>query len=153
MKQIAYIAVIVLALAGCSGYQLSGKTKSTLVDEIAPDTIQVTFCGNAYMTRKEVEKYVLQRASEAALAKGCSYFTIVNRQDHSEYCSLKPGAKGAPATSQGYYEHLEDTGFSRPNITITIRCFSNGNTWPQEGIDAGQFMRENFPGLRSDIMR
>ena len=152
MKRIAGIAVIIFALAGCSGYQLSGRAKSTLVDEISPDTITVTFCGNAYMTKKEVEKYVLQRASEAALAKGCSYFTIVNRQDHSEYCSLKPGVKGLPAAGQGNYENAEDTGFSRPNITITIRCFSNGKKWPQEGIDAEQFMRENFPGLRSDTL-
>lgn len=135
-------AVVLIILYGCSGYQLSSQSKNVIVDTISPNTFTVNFCGNAYMSQKEVEKYALQRASELTLSKGCSHFVILKKRDDSEVCMLssKERYSSTPPLS-------DIPTFVKPNITLTIQCFSKGAKIPQDAIDAEQFLHENFPGL------
>ena len=144
-------AVVVLSLAGCASFQLSSMKENTLVDKTVPTIIKVTFCGNAYMTQKEVEKYAMQRACEEALAKGYSYFAVLNKRDDSKVCTLVARNTGAQGSGQDPLfapEEMSSTGFIRPNITLTIQGFSEGQKLPDNVVDIQQFLDENFPGIR-----
>jgi len=151
MKVIFYLVLgLLFLLSGCSSFQLYSEKKQVVVDRISPDVVTVTFCGNAYMDQMEVEKYALQRASSEALAKGCSHFVILSKEDKSKFCSLvsgmnqnnsysasTPGGSGNPALSE----------FVEPNVTLTIRCIAKGEEVPDKAIDAEKFLNDNFPGL------
>ncbi len=150
MRKLCCLFLGLLFLSGCSGFQLSSEGKKVIVDKTSPNTITVTFCGNAYMDQKEVEKYALQRASREALSKGCSYFVIVNKEDKSKFCTLSSGmnkknAYNAPPIKDSGY--LISSEFVEPNVTLTIRCISKNEKIPADAIDAAKFLRENFPGL------
>jgi hypothetical protein len=139
-----------MTLSACAGYKLSGREKEAVVDQISPDIFTVNFCGNAYMTQSEAEKYALQRASEAVLSKGYAYFVVLDKRDDSELCELKP-APGAGATqplsqsSELFSDMPSD--FVRPNVTLKVKGFTRLGGMPEKSIDAEQFLRENFPGL------
>jgi len=151
MKRMLLILLGALLLSGCSTYRLSGERKEAIVDKISPNTITVTFCGNAYMDRKEVEKYALQRASQEALAKGWDYFVVVNRKDNSKICALGSGKDRSlandalPAENSNYLASLD---FVEPNITLTIQRIGKGEKIPEDAIDAQKYLKENFPGLQ-----
>ena len=141
-----------MILNGCAHYKFSGKTTSFAVDKISPNIITVTFCGNAYMSQKEVEKYALQRASVEALSKGCPYFVVVKKEDNSKICALSSGIhrddshESPPLKYSGY---LPSTEFVEPNVTLTIQCIFQGEEVPENAINAEQFLSENFPGMQN----
>ncbi|MDD5692301.1 MAG: hypothetical protein PHP10_03895 [Candidatus Omnitrophica bacterium] len=143
-------ALTLSVLAGCSSFQLAEQRKETIVDSISPNAVTVTFCGNAYMDQKEVEKYALQRASREALSKGCSHFIVVRKDDKSKICSLSSGmnkrhpSNAPPVKNSGYVTSSE---FVEPNVTLTIQCVPKGEKIPEGAIDAQEYLRENFPGL------
>lgn len=150
MKRIVFLVLALIILQGCSSLQLSGTRKKEIVDKISPNIIKVTFCGNAYMDQKEVERYAFQRASSEALAKGCSHFVVLNKEDQSKICALNSGMyKNSP----GNYPPSNDSGdlvsseFIEPNVTLTIQCIRKGEEIPENAIDAEKFLRENFPGM------
>ena len=150
MKVVWITAISLIILSGCSSYQLSSKSTGSVVGEISPSTFKVNFCGNAYMTQKDVEKYALQRASEVALSKGYFHFIVVKKDDSSRLCAVNPGMKGASPYNQGTGADSKNTvssAFVEPNISLTIQCYPGGEKLPEGAIDAGQFLRENFPGL------
>ncbi len=150
MKGIVVPILLLTTLCGCSSFQLSSTKKEVIVDKVSPNIVTVTFCGNAYMTQKEVEKYALQRASREALSKGCSHFMIVKKEDRSKVCSLstkgdKNYTHNTLATQDlGYLPYSE---FVEPNVTLTIQCINKLEKIPAEAIDAEKFLRDNFPGL------
>jgi len=141
--------IFILLMNGCSSYQLSSSKKEAIVDKISPNAVTVTFCGNAYMNQKEVEKYALQRASVEALSKGCSHFVIVNKEDKSKICSLSSGMgkKHIYSSSSKGSGSLSSSDFVEPNVTLTIRCVPRGEKIPENAINAEQFLNENFPGM------
>jgi len=139
-----------IVLSGCAGYQLSSQKKNVVVDKIAPDTFTVTFCGNAYMSQEEVEKYAQQRAAETALSKGFPYFVVLKKDDTSQICLFDSYKKKAqPYDAGGMPESPEvvPVKFVKPNVTLTIQCFSSAENLPEKAIDAQKFLDENFPGL------
>ncbi len=142
-------AFVLIALNGCSEYQLKSKRETAIVDKVSQDTFTVNFCGNAYMNQKEVEKYALQRAAEACLSEGFSHFAVLNKQDDSEICRIdskkRYGAKAAEEPERSLGSELEQ--FVRPNISLTVKCFTRLTDMPENAIDARKFLRENFPGL------
>ena len=150
MKRIVVLVLGLIMLQGCSEFQLSSEKKEVIVDKISPNTITLTFCGNAYMNQKEVEKYALQRASSEALSKGYAYFVIVNKEDKSKFCTLSSGMNkkspdnAPPIKNSGY---LTASEFVEPNVTLTIRCMKKGEKTPENAIDAEEFLNENFPGM------
>ncbi len=153
MKVIKFIvaaAVILIILNGCSGYQLSGRKETVSVMNISPKTFTVNFCGNAYMSKKEVEKYTFQRASEVALSKGYSHFVVLNKSDNSEMCMLNSGGQHDSVSGSGVRDSSAYAfqPFMKPNLTLTIQCFSKGEKMPEGAIDADEFLRQNFPGLK-----
>ncbi|MDD4938705.1 MAG: hypothetical protein PHE18_01435 [Candidatus Omnitrophica bacterium] len=145
-------AVLALAiLSGCSSYQLSSKNKSVIVDKISPNTFAVNFCGNAYMSQQEVEKYAMQRASEVTLSEGFAYFEVLNKRDDSEMCALAykkmPSASTPGETQMEASPTYETPQFMRPNVTLTIRCYSAFEQLPGKAVNAQDYLRENFPGM------
>ena len=153
MKRLGLLVLASIILYGCSGFQLASTRNEAIVDKISPNTVKVTFCGNAYMNQKEVEKYALQRASTEALSKGCAYFIILNKNDQSRICAINsrmnkkgPGPYEAqPIKSSGY---LSSSELVEPNITMTIQCIPKGEKAPENAIDAEKYLDENFPELR-----
>ncbi|MDD5408616.1 MAG: hypothetical protein PHC71_00775 [Candidatus Omnitrophica bacterium] len=141
---------LLFLLSGCSSFQLSSERKQEIVDKISPNVITVTFCGNAYMGQKEVEKYALQRASSETLSKGYSYFVVLNKDDKSRICSLVSGVNknnsysAPPVNDSG---DLAQTEFIEPNITLTIKCIAEGEKIPENAVDAQKYLNDNFPGL------
>lgn len=127
IKIMGAMAAVVMILNGCSGYMLSSRGKDVIVDQISPDVFTVNFCGNAYMTQEEAEKYALQRASKAVLSKRYPYFIILEKRDSSELCETKPGV-----------EQLV-----MPNVTLKVQGFSRLRDAPENVIDAKRFLREN----------
>lgn len=150
MKIVLVIAAALMALCGCSSYQLTSQNTRMTVDNISPKTFTVNFCGNAYMQQKEVEKYALQRASEVSLSKGYSHFVVLKKSDNSELCMLNSaGTSGAESSSRSTApSSYVFQPFLKPNITLTIQCFSKGEKLMDGAIDAEQFLKENFPGLK-----
>jgi len=129
---------------------LSSERKQAIVDKISPNNITVTFCGNAYMSQKEVEKYALQRASSETLSKGCSHFVILNKEDKSKICSLASGMNQNNSYSPPDVSGSGNSALSElvePNVTLTIRCIAKGEEIPDSAIDAEKFLNDNFPGL------
>lgn len=144
-------SLLLVILSGCASYQLSSEKKSTIVDKISPNVITVTFCGNAYMSQEEVERYTLQRASSEALAKGCSHFVILNKEDKSKICAVnsgmdKNGSYDSPAAQKP--DSLTPPVFVEPNATLTIQCIRRGEEIPEGAINAEEFLNKNFPGLK-----
>ncbi|MFA5157434.1 MAG: hypothetical protein WC532_08665 [Candidatus Omnitrophota bacterium] len=144
------VILLILIISGCSGYQLSGGRKTTSVERISSDTFAVSFCGNAFMSADEAEKYALQRAAEVTLSKGYSHFIVVKKHDNSEVCMLDlKESYSAPAHADSKTSVSADyQSFTRPNIALTIRCLSPAMEEAPEGsVDAAEFLRKNFPGL------
>lgn len=155
LKTIFAVCLAGVALFGCSSYQLASTNKSTIVDTTSADTITVTFCGNAYMSKEDVERYALQRAALEALSKGCAYFVIEKKDDNSEICALDSRmnnkitsrAMGQPDITKQPDLAILPSGFVEPNITLTIRCLRAGQEIPETAINAQEFLDKNFPGL------
>lgn len=150
MKTFATMIALSLALAGCANFPLSNMKGTTSVSEISPRTYSVSFCGNAYMSQDEVDKYAFQRASELTLARGYTYFVVLSKEDNSEFCAINTGGKygrrppSEPTDAQSY----AFPPFMKPNVKLTIRCYSQSAKLPQDAINADSFLRENFPGLK-----
>ncbi len=153
MKIAQLICMIVLSLmvlTGCSTYQLSGKSTGDTVVDVTSNTFTITFCGNAYMTQDQVGKYALQRAAEITLSKGYANFLVMGRKDDSETCGLGADMnreQSSRMTPPSNPAGSSMSGFVRPNIALTIRCFHKGEKMPDNAIDAKQYLDENFPGL------
>jgi len=150
MNVAAFAAVGLLVLSGCSSLQFAGQKKSAIVERVSPDTFTVNFCGNAYMSQKEAEKYALQRAADLALSKGFSHFVILSKNDDSRICPLDSRQRYGtmPSSEKDISSSQAAAPFVTPNLTLTIRCFSGGGKMPEDAIDAEQYLKDNFPGLR-----
>lgn len=153
IKSACVLAVMLILIQGCAGFQLSSQTKDVTVDKTSPNTFIVNFCGNAYMTQKEVENFALQRAAEVAITEGCSHFLVLEKRDDSEVCLLKPkiASKQPESITTSTEREAVYDGFLpyvKPNVSLKIRCLKARERIPEEAIDAEKFLRENFPGLR-----
>ncbi|MDD5583669.1 MAG: hypothetical protein PHV55_01250 [Candidatus Omnitrophica bacterium] len=151
--RIGALVILVVFLNGCTAYRLSGRTKNVSVDKTSPDLFTVNFCGNAHMTQAEVEKYALQRACQAALDNGYSYFFVIEKRDDSQICALTPAmtrmkedVSASPSSTQVFGSY-PPAKFVTPNVTLKIKCFSDKTQAPKDAIDARQFLQDNFPGL------
>jgi len=140
------VPVMLVLLCGCSEYRLSGTKEGTLVQEVSDSTFSVTFCGSAFMSQSEVDKYVMQRASELTLDKGFTHFIILGKEDASETCSLKDVSHNQPEGGQAQRTEKTEAFMYRPNMRLKIKCYRD--SVPKDAVDAQKFLDENFPGLR-----
>jgi len=106
------------------------------------------------MNYEDVEKYALQRASREALAKGCSHFLIVSKQDDSRICGIssdlnKKLSDESSTSVSGQTNYLDKDRLVEPNVKLVIRCVRKVEGLPAEAIDAQKYLRENFPGLEN----
>jgi hypothetical protein len=123
------VLIALLALGGCSSYQLAGEKQSVIVENILPNTFTVYFCGNAYMDQKEVEKYAFQKAAEVTLQKKFTHFIVVKKTDDSRVCSLNPpigNASDYDSTFISSRKEVSQAVFVEPNVKLVVRCFSKG---------------------------
>lgn len=144
-------AVISLLIAqGCSGFMMQSNRESIITESLSPSTATVTFCGNAYMSKQEVEKLAMQRACELTIKKGYTHFVIKERNDHSEFCSLtdKPKTESSgPLASKRSEEIFSPQDLVRPNVALRISCY-NTKEAPEGAINAQDYLDKNFPGLK-----
>ena len=151
IRPILFALPALIIFSGCSTYQLSSEKKETLVDKISPNAITVTFCGNAFMNKAEVEKYALQRAARESLSKGCPYFVVLKKEDNSKFCSIDYAKRGQYTPNVPPTENLAypaPAEFSEPNIKLTIQCIQKGEKIPEKAINAEEYLKNNFPGLQ-----
>ena len=148
--RILIIALTLVVLSGCSGYQLASRSQNISVESLSPKSFTVNFCGNAYMSQKEVDKYALQRASEVTLVKGYPYFAVMSKKDNSEVCVVNPeNTYSSAMSSTGRRPSSYDfPSFRKPNVTLAIQCFAKGEKMPDGAINAEEYLNENFPGLK-----
>lgn len=151
IKAITSLSAALIILNGCSGFQLASQKKSVIVEKVSADSFKVNFCGNAYMSRQEVDKYALQRASELTLSKGYSHFVVLSKEDNSEICMLDRNMRYSTTIAPQKSEKApaeESQTFIRPNVTLTIQLFHKGRKLPEGAIDAQDYLSRNFPGMR-----
>lgn len=86
MRRLLLAATACLALAACATptpYQpltKSGPATGGYSElRISPDRFRVTFSGNSLTSRETVERYLLYRAAEVALAEGYDWFALADR--------------------------------------------------------------------------
>ncbi len=143
-------AILFLVLQGCSGFMMQSNRESVITESISPSTATVTFCGNAYMDKQEVEKLAMQRACELTLKKGYTHFVIKEKNDHSQVCSLtdKPKTESSGLlTSKRSEGVFSPQDLVRPNISLRISYYTAKNA-PPEAIEAQAYLDKNFPGLK-----
>ncbi len=152
-QKLAFSIICLLLIYGCAGYPLSSSKQATFTESVSKSLFTVTFCGNAYMSKKEAEKYALQRASEITLEKGFTHYVVVERKDASQFCMLKDVPRRE--SSQMQTETIGNTEFpsntdkgimSRPNLTLKIQCYRINA--PEGAIDAQKYLDEQFSGLQ-----
>ena len=146
-KAIIILSGIIIFLHGCANYQFSSASKSTAIETISKDTFRVNFCAAISMSKEEIEKYAMQRASEITLSKGYSHFVVLNKRDDSQNCTLEVKKKYDQKAQQ---EFSYESPYMKPNITLTIQGFSRSTELPEGAVDAEQFLNENFPGLQQE---
>jgi hypothetical protein len=86
MKFIPIFLTALLMLGCATSYQkeglLSGGYSDVQLDE---STYRVTFTGNGYSTKEDVENMLLYRAAEITDANGFDWFTVNERDSDEEY--------------------------------------------------------------------
>jgi hypothetical protein len=105
MKRIAMIAAASLALGlaacettptpyqplGAPGAQVSGGFTDQQLDATH---FRVTFRGNSFTSREQVETYLLYRAAELTTGQGFDWFEMVERQTHNNGSTYISGYGG-----------------------------------------------------------
>lgn len=145
---VALMACLFL-LNGCAEFGLQSRKESTTTEMISTSSYKVSFCGNAYMSQQEAEKYAMQRACELTLKKGFTHFAVLDKSDRSEVCMLSDVSRTASYTST---ENVPNSfagprNIIRPNMALKVQCYKKEQA-PKDAIDAQKYLDENFPGLK-----
>jgi len=150
MKRTGVLLAVILIFSGCVGTNSLNRSGSLVIPELEPDTYSVNFCGNAYMSRKDVEKYTYQRASEITMRKGYSHFIVLEQRNDSEVCSLYEQQNNYIKTNVAPNVNTEDLpSFARPNMTLKIKCYKSDGKIPEKAIEASKYLIDNFPGINN----
>lgn len=146
-----FSVILALALQGCSGFMMQSKRDSVITESISPSNATVTFCGNAYMDKQEVDRLVMQRACELTLTKGFTHFVIGEKMDQSQICPFvdKPiSASSGPLSGSNRSQAVfGPQDLVRPNVSLNISYYTAENA-PPGAIDAQAWLDKNFPGLK-----
>jgi len=145
-----FALVSLVVLQGCSGFMMQSNRESVITESLSPSTATVTFCGNAYMDKQEVEKLAMQRACELTIKKGYTHFIVKEKNDRSEFCAFTDKPKSEPRGPLA--SRRSDVVFSpqdlvRPNVALRISCY-NAKEAPEGAINAQDYLDKNFAGLK-----
>lgn len=98
---VAAVLVGGCALTSATAYQPAGSDGGYTELQLAPDMFRVAFQGNPYTSQERVADMALLRAADLALARGATYFVVINQLRESR--SLQnPPVVTAPYVSYGY---------------------------------------------------
>ena len=89
------------ALASATVYQPAGSDGGYSELQLAPDMFRIAFQGNIYTSQEQVADMALLRAADLALARGASYFVVLNQLRESRSFPYAPAAP-FPYASYGY---------------------------------------------------
>jgi hypothetical protein len=80
------VLVAVLMLGACAtGYQAKGMTGGYSDAQIDENTYRVSFQGNGYSSKEDVENMMLYRAAEITDQKGYDWFEVTERDADEAY--------------------------------------------------------------------
>ena len=167
MRKILLVLMVVL-IAGCeSGYQRYKRGAGYSEFVVSPGVYSVSYQGNSNMTRHMVDKFLLRRCCELALANGYGYFEVASSKDASKTDEVHvPGVRVSGAYYWGrpgyhynypyYYGHSYYDSFDRvrkyemPGAIVTIICYEDKPEGVDDAIDAQFYLDENFPELEEE---
>lgn len=128
------LGLIFLAfLTACATpYQPHGTSGGFSETQLDQNVFQVTFKGNAYISREQVNDYTLLRSAEVTLENGFSYFVIVDKDQYVTQSSYTtPSTTYGTATIYGNSVYGSATTYggqtfyySKPTSSNLIVCFS-----------------------------
>ena len=96
MKQLAALALLLLAFGCATGYQSldEGITGGYTETRLAPDEWRLLVEGNGLTERRQVEQILLRRAAELTLEQGKRYFVL---DEHRAWVRARRDGYRAPA--------------------------------------------------------
>jgi hypothetical protein len=124
MKSPIFCILAVLLLSSCGPSKYMSKSDNWLgmygysEQPMESSTYQVTYAGDNTMPPDLVDRYALYRSAELTVAKGYSYFVVMDKQSDASTFTNTMGGAGAPTTT---IEHDIDpqTGKSIPVAVTT----------------------------------
>lgn len=135
MKRLIILgSLIPLLLVGCATpYQKMGLRGGFADAQIDANTFFIEFRGNAYTSRQTVEKYLLYRSAEVALAAGYDYFIFLKEDiDSIDSYYTTPGKYTSETTwspsrrsvtKTGEYIPPQTYNYNKYEGSARIRCF------------------------------
>ncbi|MCG3824025.1 CC0125/CC1285 family lipoprotein [Photobacterium damselae] len=88
MKKTIFSIALALTLTACATpYQSSGFRGGFEESQLAPNVFEISFKGNAFISRETTRDYVLLRASELTINNGYKYFSIMNADNITDVSS------------------------------------------------------------------
>lgn len=148
MKRIIGLAMAAIFINGCATpYAPSGFAGGFTETQLDRNVFRVSFQGNGYTARDQVEEMALLRSAELTLEKGYAYFVIIENNSRSS-----SGAFTTPltATTTTLSNGMATTAFagaqtfnvSIPATTKLIMCL---NERPQSGFSYdAKFLTESL---------
>lgn len=132
-KKFAVTLILPLLLFGCvTPYQQKGFMGGYSDTQLDSNTVRVSFYGNAFTSRENVENNMLRRCAEVTIQRGYDYFIII-----SGYTTPTYGSYTSPGTYQQYTNTnvnvIGNTGYAssttygtyQPGQTINFRKFES----------------------------
>lgn len=113
-------------------YQPMGFTGGYSDVQLDKNTIQVTFRGNAYVSRETVSTYLLYRCAETTVEHGFDYFVIVDRDvdvthgaitTAGHYSGTTYYSGGGTAWTHGTYTPGQTVPYRKYGITAVIKMY------------------------------
>ncbi len=135
MKYLIYLgSLLPLLLVGCgTPYQKMGLRGGYSDTHIDANTFFIEFRGNAYTSRQTVEKYLLCRSAEVALAAGYDYFIFLEEDvDSIDSYYTTPGKytsettwspSGRSVTTTREYIPPQTYNYKKYEGSARIKCF------------------------------
>ena len=77
------LGLLLLVLLGTAAtcYQSDGFFGGYRDTQLAPDMFRISFTGNGYVSKAQVQDYAMRRAAEITLRHGYRYFVVLDQQD------------------------------------------------------------------------
>lgn len=118
MRKIILISILTIMIGGCATkYHRVGFTGGYSETQLGENVFQVSFRGNAYISRQRTSDFCLLRSAEISLENDYKYFIIVDSEKYSKTSTYTTG-KATATTYQGQTYFI-----SKPRATNTIICF------------------------------
>lgn len=151
-----FLISLTLCLSSCvTPYQKKGFLGGYSDTQLDSDTARVSYSGNAFTSRDNVENNMLRRCAEVTIQRGYEYFMIITGDTSPTYSSYtSPGTYNqytntnvnvygntgyATSTTYGSYRPGQTTTYKKYESTAIIKMF-NGEK-PFSAYNAREILR------------